>query len=129
MKKIILSLTKKIPFEIKGDGIKGEIIATHPKASDFVSFWSEYNNFEGSEAEKNGKRAELVISKFKQFITEIKTSEELEFETEEGQTLTNNVEIFEKYYSVLLYQKGMDFFNPDFRGGDKSPLEVISADS
>jgi hypothetical protein len=133
MKIIKLSKTRKIPFEIKSEGITGTITATIPKAPEVVSLWNEYNNIEGSDKEKGIKQTKLVIDTFipciqKATVFDIKTGEAVEFTDDEDKPISDLTDIFKEYFSLTLFYCAMELFS--LAGGkSKDPLEVSSSGS
>ena len=123
---IILKKTKEVPFEI--ENLKGKFICKNPSASDFVSFWTEFRAAEGSEKEKAVKQTNLVTETFTKFISEIVFDGDVKFKDEAGNELQPLAAIAE-YFSILLYQKGTEFMNPSFTGGQADPLDQSSAAS
>jgi hypothetical protein len=124
--KIVLRKQQEVNFE-QGN-LKGKFICAIPKASDYVAFWAEYRNIEGSEAEKAKKTTKLVISTFLEFVKGVVFDAVTEFTTEEGETL-KPLSAMEEFYSFVIYQKGMEFLNPGFGGEKADPLEKSSIDS
>ena len=131
---IILKKTKEVPFYIEQiDDNKiirtyGKFICKNPSASDFVSFWAEFRNVEGSEKEKASKQAELVTNTFKSFVEKIVFDTETKFKDEAGNEL-DALSVMSEYFSILLYQKGIELLNPSFTGAQSDPLESSSAAS
>jgi len=123
---IILKKTKEVAFHY--EQLKGKFICKNPSASDFVSFWSEFRNVEGTEKEKASKQAELVTNTFKTFIKEIVFETETKFKDEAGNEL-EPLAVMSEYFSILLYQKGIEFLNPSFTGAQSDPLEQSSVGS
>jgi len=69
-----------------------------------------------------------VTNTFKSFIEKIVFDTETKFKDEAGNDL-EPLTVMSEYFSILLYQKGIEFLNPSFTGAQSDPLEQSSAAS